>query len=119
MSGSVEEVARAALGLPGAVQGQHFDTPDFRVGGRIFCTARRKERLAMVRLPLEIQAAVIGQHPDAITLAAGAWGRGGATLVRTDLVPAGLLADLIVSAWRHAAPKSLVAAYRADQEGPD
>ncbi len=116
--GSVEAVARVALGLPGAVQGAHFDTPDFRVGGRIFCTARTREPLAMVKLPQEIQTAVMIQRPEAITPAAGAWGRGGATLVRIDLVPADLLADLIVSAWRHAAPESLVAAYLADQERP-
>jgi hypothetical protein len=73
----------------------------------------------MVKLPLEIQTAVMTRHPEAITPAAGAWGRGGATLVRTDLVPADVLADLIVSAWRHTAPKPLVAAYLADQERRD
>jgi hypothetical protein len=119
MTGSVDEVSRVALGLPGAVQGRHFENPDFRVGGRIFCTARTGERLAMVKLPQEIQTAVMTRHPEAITPAAGAWGRGGATLVRTDCVPAELLADLVVSAWRHAAPKSLLAAYLADQERSD
>jgi len=118
MTGSVDEVARVALALPGVVQGQHFEVPDFRVGGRIFCTARRGEPLAMVKLPQEIQTAVMTGHPEAITLAAGAWGRAGATLVRTDLVRAELLADLIVSAWRHTAPKPLLAAYLADQERP-
>lgn len=118
MSGSVEEVAKTALGLPETAEGRHHDIPDFRVRGKVFCTARTNERLAMVKLPLEIQTAVMSEHPGAITPAAGAWGRNGATLVRTDLVPAGLLADLIVSAWRHVAPGPLVAAYLADQEGP-
>jgi hypothetical protein len=114
MTGSVEEVARIALALPGVIQAEHFDTPDFRVGGKIFCTARTGERLAMVKLPLEIQSAVMSLHPEAITPAAGAWGRAGSTLVRTDLVSAEVLADLIVSAWRQRAPKALVAAYLAD-----
>lgn len=118
MTGSVDEVARAALGLPETAQGQHHHIPDFRVRGKVFCTARTNERLAMVKLPLELQTAVISLHPGAITPAAGAWGRAGATLVRTDLVPDAFLADLIVSAWRHVAPKSLVAAYLADQERP-
>jgi hypothetical protein len=116
--GSVEAVAQVALGLPGTVQGQHFDIPDFRVGGRIFCTARTGEAVAMVKLPQEIQTAVMNRYPEAITPAAGAWGRRGSTLVRTNRVPADLLADLVVSAWRHTAPKSLVAAYLADQERP-
>jgi hypothetical protein len=118
MSGSVETVAAIALGLPEVVQGQHFDTPDFRVRGKIFCTARTGESLAMVKLPQPLQTAVTSLYPEAISPAAGAWGRQGSTLVRTDLVPAEFLADLIVSAWRHVAPKSLLAAYLADQESP-
>lgn len=118
MTGSVEQVAATALALPGTEPGRHFDAPDFRVGGRIFCTARTGEPLAMVKLPQEIQTAVMNQYPDAITPASGAWGRQGSTLVRTDLAPPELLADLIVSAWRHVAPKPLVAAYLAGLEGP-
>ncbi len=118
MTGSVDEVAATALALPDVVQAQHFDIPDFRVRGKIFCTARTDERLAMVKLPQPLQTAVTSLYPEAISPAAGAWGRQGSTLVRTDLVPAALLADLIVSAWRHVAPKSLVAAYLADQESP-
>lgn len=117
MNGSTELVARHALALPGVEQGQHFDVPDFRVGGKIFCTARTNEPLAMVKLPQALQEAVIALHPHAITPAAGAWGRRGSTLVRTDLAPEALLADLIVSAWRHVAPAKLVAAYLAENEG--
>lgn len=118
MSGSVEPVAAVALTLPETVQGRHFDIPDFRVRGKIFCTARTGEPLAMVKLPQELQTAVMNRHPEAISPAAGAWGRQGSTLVRTDLVPAPLLADLIVSAWCHVAPKTLKAAYLADHQGP-
>ncbi len=118
MSGSVEQVAALALALPETEHGQHFDIPDFRVRGKIFCTARTAEPLAMVKLPPEVQTAVIALHPEAISPAAGAWGRGASTLVRTDLAPPALLADLVVSAWRHVAPKTLVAAYLAEQQGP-
>lgn len=117
MSGSTEVVARYALALPEVEQGRHFDIPDFRVRGKIFCTARPAEPLAMVKLPQALQEAVIALHPHAISPAAGAWGRGGSTLVRTDLAPESLLADLIVSAWRHVAPAKLVAAYLAETEG--
>jgi hypothetical protein len=118
MTGSVEQVAAIALTLPETAQGRHFDIPDFRVRGKIFCTARANEPLAMVKLPQEIQTTVMLRYPDAISPAAGAWGRGGSTLVRVDLVPPEVLADLIVSAWRDVAPPKLVAAYLADQEGP-
>ena len=117
MSGSVEQLAAIALALPETAQGQHFDTPDFRVRGRIFCTARTGEPLAMVKLPQEVQTAVTTLHPEAISPAAGAWGRAGSTLVRVDLILPDLLADLIVSAWRNVAPPKLVAAYLADRKG--
>jgi hypothetical protein len=117
MTGSVDLVARYALALPGVAQGSHFDIPDFRVAGKIFCTARTGEPVAMVKLPQLLQSAVMTQYPEAITPAAGAWGRGGSTLVRVDLVAEALLADLIVSAWRHVAPAKLIAAYLAEQEG--
>lgn len=116
MTASLEIVALHALALPEVEQKSHFDIPDFRVRGKIFCTARTSEPLAMVKLPQELQSIVMTQHPGAITPAAGAWGRQGSTLVRTDLVPEALLADLIVSAWRNVAPAKLVAAYLAERE---
>ena len=117
MSGSVELVARHALALPEVEQSSHFDIPDFRVRGKIFCTARTAQPLAMVKLPLVLQSAVMTQYPEAITPAPGAWGSQGSTLVRVDLAPEALLADLIVSAWRNVAPAKLVAAHLAKQEG--
>lgn len=113
MSGSVEAVAPIAVALPETEQRHHFDVPDFRVRGKFFCTARTAEPVAMVKIDPELQAVVVNLHPDAITPAAGAWGRSGSTLVRIDRVPQVLLADLIAHAWRRAAPKALAAAHPA------
>lgn len=98
MSGSLELMRSLALALPETEERSHFDIPDFRVKGKVFCTARTSEPLCMVKLPLEIQGALIAEHPNAIAPAAGAWGAGGATMVRTDLIDQALLADLIALA---------------------
>jgi hypothetical protein len=41
---------------------------------------------------------------DAFKPAAGAWGRGGSTLVRLDSVPDELLEAALAAAWRRRAP---------------
>ena len=114
MTGSVEIVRALALALPEAEEKSHFQIPDFRVKGKVFCTARTAEPLCMVKLPLEIQAALVQAHPGVIYPAAGAWGRGGATMLRTDLIDPDLLADLIGLAWRRTAPAKLVAQHFPD-----
>ena len=96
-----------ALKLPEAVEQPHFGFPSFRVRGKIFATAQLNEHLGMLKLPLELQEAMLAEHPDGFFLPAGAWARSGATLVRTDKVPRALIGDLVVTAWAHVAPKSL------------
>jgi len=114
MTGSLDLIRRLALALPETTESAHFGTPDFRVGGKIFATARVSEPLAMLKLPPHIQEAMVAAHPDVFTPAAGAWGRSGSTLVRTDTVDPALLSDLMALAWRRVAPKRLAASSLAD-----
>ena len=72
---------RLALELDDAVEGAHMGHPDFRLGGRIFASIHDGEATGMVLLAPEEQAALVGQHPQAFSPAAGAWGRGGSTIV--------------------------------------
>jgi hypothetical protein len=102
-----------ALKLPEAAELPHFGFPSFRVRGKIFATARLDRPLGMVKLPPEVQQAVIAEHPDAFSPAAGAWGRGGSTMVATDKVPCALLEDVLVTAWASAAPRALAAQHAA------
>ncbi|MBL8552064.1 MAG: MmcQ/YjbR family DNA-binding protein [Hyphomonadaceae bacterium] len=101
-----------ALKLPEALELPHFGFPSFRVRGKIFATAQLDQHLGMVKLPVEVQHAMLVEHPQAFHLPAGAWARSGATLVWTDKVPRRLLGDLVVTAWAGVAPKALVAAFR-------
>ncbi len=78
-----EDFRRLALALPGAEERSHMGHPDFRVGGgRIFATlGAPDEAFGMVTLLPEQQALAMDAEPGAFKPAAGAWGRGGSTLV--------------------------------------
>ena len=81
---------------------------DFRVGGRIFATlGAPDEPWGMVSLMPEQQADFMALAPEAFKPAAGAWGRGGSTLVRLEAVSEELLETALAAAWRRRAPRKL------------
>ncbi len=83
-----DDFRRLALAFPGAEERSHMGHPDFRVGGRIFATlGAPSEEYGMVALLPEQQELAIEAEPRAFKPAAGAWGRGGSTLVQLAKVP--------------------------------
>jgi hypothetical protein len=97
---------RIALAFPGAEEGSHMGHPDFRVGGKIFATlGSPDEAWGMVALLPEQQEDFLTLVPDAFKPAAGAWGRGGSTLVRLEAVTEELLEAALAAAWRKRAGK--------------
>ena len=81
---------------------------DFRVGGKIFATlGAPDEDWGMAALMPEQQEDFIALAPDGFKPAAGAWGRGGGTLVRLQAVPEELLEAALAAAWRKRAPRGL------------
>jgi hypothetical protein len=84
---SADDFRRIALSFPGAEERAHMNHPDFRVGGKIFATLGSPDaEHGMVSLLPEQQELAIAAEPEAFRPAAGAWGRGGSTLVRLDPV---------------------------------
>ena len=82
--------------------------PDFRVGGRIFATLGAPDAAwGMVALLPEQQELAIEAEPEAFKPAAGAWGRGGSTLVKLGAVPDEWLDRALDWAWRKRAPAKL------------
>ena len=78
--------------------------PDFRVGGRIFATLGAPDAAhGMVALMPEQQDDFIALAPDAFRPAAGAWGRGGSTLVTLEAVSEDVLETALAAAWRRRA----------------
>ena len=82
--------------------------PDFRVGGRIFATLHGPEAgTGAVMLLPEQQELAMEAEPQAFRPAAGAWGRGGSTLVALADVSDEWLERGLEWAWRKRAPRKL------------
>ena len=82
--------------------------PDFRVGGKIFATLHGAGKgTGTVMLLPEQQELAMAAEPDAFSPAAGAWGRGGSTIVSLAEVSDEWLERVLDWAWRKRAPKDL------------
>ena len=99
------EFRRIALALEGAVEGAHMGHPDFRVHNRIFASLHHDRTTGGLMLNPEQQAELLRAHPDAFTPASGAWGRGGATVVRLAAVSDEVLGEALTLAWQNAVAK--------------
>ena len=100
---------RLALELPEAVESEHMNHPDFRVGGRIFATlAQEGQPRGMVKLTVEQQAEFIRSQPKMFASVSGGWGRGGATSVLLPAASEAAVRRALLAAWRNTAPKKLL-----------
>jgi hypothetical protein len=110
--------ARAlALGMPGAVEADHWGNPSFRIYGRIFATVPDPHHLNVMIDPLDVES-VVKVAPSACSeLHWGKEVRG----VRVDLRAASpkLVGDLLEAAWRRRAPKRLLAAGQVERRRRD
>jgi hypothetical protein len=110
MPATAADFRKLALALPEAIESSHMGHPDFRVGGKIFATLDAPEKgYGMVKLTPQEQEMFLSAEPEMFTPAAGAWGRGGATLVRLKGADKVTLKSALAVAWRATAPKRLVA----------
>jgi hypothetical protein len=92
---------RIALSLPGAEEGSHMGSADFRVGGRIFATlAAQKLGYGNLMLTPELQAEFVEGLPEIFLPVAGGWGRNGATHVRLAVVREDVLHGALHAAWK-------------------
>jgi len=102
---SADDFRRIALSFPGAEEKAHMGHPDFRVGGKIFATLHAPQAgTGAVMLMPEQQELAMDAEPEAFAPAAGAWGRGGSTVVRIDQVSEEWLERALEWAWRKRAP---------------
>src|SRR5215510_15016749 len=98
---------RAALALPGAIEGSHQGHADFRVGKRIFATlGYPDDDWGMVKLTPEQQSVLVEAEPEIFRPVPGGWGKGGATNVRLAKADATTLRSALMMAWRNIAEKS-------------
>jgi hypothetical protein len=95
-----QDFRRIALGMEGAVEGSHMDHPDFRASGKIFATIHVDNKQGMVKLTPEQQERFIREYPGMFHAAAGAWGRGGSTMVTFAVAREEVVGEAMTLAWQ-------------------
>src|SRR4029450_12080701 len=100
---------RTALALPGAVEGAHQRTADFRVGKRIFATLGYPDNSwGMVKLTPEQQSMLVEAEPEIFRPVPGGWGKQGDTEWVVARGAATTLKSALAMAWKNVAPKTTV-----------
>ena len=92
---------KIALGLDGAIEASHMSHPDFRAAnGRIFATLNEDQTRGMASLTPEQQDDFIARAPKVFAPAAGAWGRGGSTMIDLKNADAEIVGEAVTLAWQ-------------------
>ncbi len=90
--------------MDGAIEASHMSHPDFRAAnGRIFATLNEDHTRGMAALTPEQQADFIARAPETFIPAAGAWGRGGSTMIVLKNADAEMVGDAVTLAWQRIA----------------
>jgi hypothetical protein len=94
-----EEFRAAALAVPGAVEAEHMNHPDFRVNGKIFASlGYPDDDWGMVKLTPMQQRAFMKEAPEIFSPCAGAWGKAGSTSVHLASARKRILAKALFAA---------------------
>ena len=81
--------------------------PDFRAAnGKIFATLNEDQTRGMASLTPEQQADLIERAPEVFVPAAGAWGRGGSTMIVLAKANEEIVGEALTLAWKSASAKA-------------
>ena len=113
------QMRKLALAMPAVEEKSHFGKPDFRVRGRIFAGLSPDGKRGTLKLPPDLQSAVLDAKPKVFSPAPGAWGRSGWTFVLLPRVRLAELERLLIESWRLTAPRRLAQEFdRSTGGGP-
>ena len=105
---TANQFRKIALSFDGAVEASHMNHPDFRsANGKIFATLNEDNTRGMASLTPEQQADFIARAPDVFVPAAGAWGRGGSTMIALAKADAEMVGEALTLAWQSASAKAV------------
>ena len=105
---TADEFRALALAFPDAIEGRHFDSADFRAGGRIFATLRAADARAVLKLSPDAQLLLMATSPESFEPVKGSWGQKGWTRVILEASDAATVRHAMTKAWRSVAPKRLL-----------
>lgn len=108
---TTDEFRDIALSFPETVESAHMGHPDFRVGGKIFATIAPDGDRGMAKLKPDQQEWFIRTEPSIFEPASGAWGRGGATMIRLADADESTVRQALNAAWRNTAPEKSIQAH--------
>jgi hypothetical protein len=97
---TAKDFRRIALGMQGAVEGEHMAHPDFRANGRIFATIHPDGQQGMVKLTPDQQREFMTANPAMFVPAAGAWGRSGCTMLQFASADRDTAGEAMTLAWQ-------------------
>ena len=96
-----DQFRKIVLGLDGVIEASHMSHPDFRAAnGRIFATLNEDQTRGMASLTPDQQADFIARAPKMFAPAAGAWGRGGSTMIDLKSADAEIVGEAVTLAWQ-------------------
>jgi hypothetical protein len=113
---TLAQLRKYALSLAGASEEPHFERTSFRVGGKIFMTAKPDEPYAHVFVGEQLREPALAAHPQCMEKLP--WG-GKIVGLRIHLpkAPAAVVQDLVKAAWQARAPATRAAPSTAGYSG--
>ncbi len=100
----IEDLTALILTLPDARRSSNADSPDFRVGGKIFATLPSSQYMVL-KLSLEQQDMVIVSDPQIFSVVPDGWGARGWTNAAIETLDEASALSALIMAWGNAAPK--------------
>jgi hypothetical protein len=107
-----EAVRAIALALPGVEEGSSYGTPAFRVKGKFIYRLRDEDESLVVKVGDDFRDMLLRSDPD-VYFVTDHYAGYPAVLVRLSAAGRDDVAEALEQAWRHAAPKKLIAEYDA------
>ena len=110
----IAAVRRIALGLPETSERPCYGTPGFYVRKSLFARLREDGETLVVKTTFEERDAVVEAMPDLFLVTPHYQGYP-YVLVRLGAIAEPHLRDVLIAAWRHAAPARLAAAFDGEK----
>jgi hypothetical protein len=103
-------VRKLALALPGVEEGTSYGTPAFKVRGKLLARLREDGETLVLRVGFDLRDLLMNADPETFFVTDHYLGYP-YVLVRLPRVARTRLRDVLEDAWKHSAPKTLLATY--------
>ena len=103
---TADDFRRMALSFPETEERAHMNHPDFRVRGDLRDAQLSGQRMGDGEALAGAAAELPGRRPGRLRARRGAWGRGGATMVRLKAAKKTLTRKALETAWQAQQPRN-------------